>query len=515
MSSTPNQFNSLDAACQKWRELLGLDAVIRSAEMLQRYGRTTLADAPAPTAILCPTHTSQLPAILEVATVHQIPLYPISRGKNWGWGDACPTSEGQVILDLSALDRIVEVNEELGYAVIQPGVTQGQLVDELARTNSNWWLDCTAAGRDTSLIGNILERGVTQEERLALVSGMEVVLADGTVVSTGYGHYTNSRVTHVAPRGIGPSLDGLFSQSNLGIVTRLALWLHPKPAHAILGYYTFSDDALEITLDALRPFRIRGVISGLPIFLTLGGQIWFGIIILQGNATAVAAHREELEAALTPAARLVFPAPEVASDPAARAAALAGLGLPAIPFFDNVLRRRDPLAMPERSPQGMLEELGGSTVQHPTEPPTSTNPLDHNYGLYFLWITCPALGREMRHLLDIVGPLLIEYGFPPRATLRFVTGRSLLLNVRLVFDRKQEERCNAARTCFHTILDAALAAGYPPARMGIDGMDHLDPDGSTYWQLVRRLKQELDPHQILAPRRYLPTSADAEDVRTE
>ncbi|GAB4447723.1 MAG: hypothetical protein OHK0015_52020 [Chloroflexi bacterium OHK40] len=264
MAAPANQFNALAAACDEWGALLSPGAVVRSAEVLQRYGRTILADAPAPAAILRPTQAAQLPAILKVATAYQIPLYPISRGNNWGWGDACPTTEGQVILDLSALDHIIEINEELGYVVVEPGVTQGQLVDALARTNSNWWLDCTSAGRDTSLIGNILERGATREERLSLVSGMQVVLADGTVLSTGYGHYPNSRVTHVAPRGIGPALDSLFSQSNFGIVTQLALWLQPKPAHALLGNYTFSDDTLEGTIDALRPFRIRGVIPGQP-----------------------------------------------------------------------------------------------------------------------------------------------------------------------------------------------------------------------------------------------------------
>jgi 4-cresol dehydrogenase (hydroxylating) flavoprotein subunit len=420
-----------------------------------------------------------------------------------------------VILDLSALNRIVEINEELGYTVVQPGVTQGQLVDELARTRSNWWLDCTAAGRDTSLIGNILERGATSEERLALVSGMEVVLADGAVVHTGYGHYPHSRVTYVAPRGIGPSLDGLFSQSNLGIVTSLGLWLHLKPDQAILGYYTFGDEALATIIDTLRPFRIRGVIPGQPIFLIPGGQRWFGIVTLQGNAAAIAAHREELTAALAKSAHVLFPDPDVAGDPAARAAALGALGLPATPFFDDVLRRSDPLAAPDLSPQALLLYLGGPNVQQPIEPPTSTDPLDHNYGLSFLWLTSPALGREVRHLLDIVRPLLIEYGFPPLVTLRFVTGRSVMLVIRLVFDRKQVDRCTAARACYHAILDATIAAGYPPARMGIDGMEHLDPVGSTYWQLVSRLKSMLDPQQILAPGRYTPVSASSGQGRIE
>jgi 4-cresol dehydrogenase (hydroxylating) len=336
---------------------------------------------------------------------------------------------------------------------------------------------------------------------------MEVVLADGTVVRTGFGHYPGSRVAHVARWGIGPALDGLFSQSNLGIVTELGLWLQPKPAHAELGYFTAPDDAIASTVDALRPLYVRRVVSALPIFLAPasgGTPIWFGILALQGSAGAVAAHREEVLAALTPPAKIAFPSPGVATDPAARAATLAALGLPSIPFFDARLRRNDALAGPELSPEEVLGFLGGPTVQHPIDPPTSTDPLDHDYGFYFHWVACPALGREVRALLDIVRPLLAAGELPPLLTLRFVNGRAVILVMRIAFDLKQEERRVAARACHRAILDATLAAGYPPARVSIDGMVRLDPAGDTYWQLVRRLKCCLDPDGILAPGRYLP-----------
>ncbi|MCC2627665.1 MAG: FAD-linked oxidase [Thermomicrobiales bacterium] len=509
MGHAPAHSDALEAAGREWQALLGADGVLRAPHVLGRYGRTTLPDASIPVAVLRPQGVEQVVPVVRVAAAHRVPLYPISRGKNWGWGDACPVTAGQVILDLSALDRIIAVDEELGYAVVQPGVTQGQLAEHLRATGSAWWLDATAAGPDTSVLGNILERGGTRDERSTRVSGMEVVLADGTVVRTGYGHYPGSRVTHVARWGIGPSLDGLFSQSNLGVVTALGFWLQPRPAHAELGYYAVPDEALEAAIDALRPFRIRGVIPGQPLQLTPTGDqpVWLGITTLQGHPQVVAAHREELTAALAPVARVAFPRPEEAADPDARAATLAKLGLPANPFFDNILRRTDPLAAPRMAPEGLLAWLGGPGVQHPTEPPTATDPLDHDYGFYFAWPTCPALGREVRALLDIVRPILAVHNCPQLMALRFVTGREIVLVMRIAFDRKREERRAAARACHHAIVDATLAAGYPPARMAIDGMDRLDPAADSYWQVVRRLKRCLDPDGILAPGRYLPPAA--------
>ena len=498
---------ALEAACRAWSELLGEAAVLRSPEALQYYGRTTLPDAPAPLAVLQPQSIDQVAAAVRAAFAHKVPLYPISRGKNWGWGDACPTTEGQVILDLSALNQIVDVNEELGYAVVQPGATQGQLADYLTERDSAWWLDWTAAGPDTSLLGNILERGITEDERFARVSGMEVILADGTVVRTGYGHFPASRVTHVARWGVGPSLDALFSQSNLGIVTELGFWLQPKPAHAEKSYYAVSDDALEDAVDVLRPLRIRGLFPALPVFLLSGSDgtpVWFGLLTLAGNPGAVAAHRAELMDALSPLGKIAFPRPDAVGDAAARAAILTELGLVVSPFLDNALSQSDPTVGIRVTPEALLMYLGGPAVQHPTESPTSTDPLDHNYGFYFLWVTCPALGRDVRMLVDLVRSRLSASSFPPFLSLRFVNGRSCVLVIRIVFDRKIKERRLTARACQQAILDASLAAGYPPARMPSDAMNRLDPAADTYWQLVRRIKGLLDPDDILAPGRYLP-----------
>ncbi len=55
-------------------------------------------------------------------------------------------------------ERIIEVNEDLGFAVIEPGVTQGQLAQYLRENKSSLMLDVTGAGHDASIVGNILQR---------------------------------------------------------------------------------------------------------------------------------------------------------------------------------------------------------------------------------------------------------------------------------------------------------------------------------------------------------------------
>src|SRR3546814_20369760 len=60
-------------------------------------------------------------------------------------------------------------------------------------------------------------------------TGMEVVLADGSLLRTGMGAIPGSKSWHVYKRGLGPVLDPLFVQSNFGIVTRMGYWLMRKP----------------------------------------------------------------------------------------------------------------------------------------------------------------------------------------------------------------------------------------------------------------------------------------------
>jgi 4-cresol dehydrogenase (hydroxylating) flavoprotein subunit len=83
-----------------------------------------------------------------------------------------------------------------------------------------------------SVVGNTLERGwgyTPQGEHSAQQCGMEVVLADGDVVRTGMGAIEGSSTWQLFKGGFGPSLDGLFMQSNLGIVTKMGMWMMARP----------------------------------------------------------------------------------------------------------------------------------------------------------------------------------------------------------------------------------------------------------------------------------------------
>src|SRR5688500_12240914 len=83
------------------------DSVIRDAPEIERqYQRNVTALSRAISMVLCPKNADEIAPIIAEANQRSIPLYPISTGKNWGMGSKLPVMDGDVVLDLSRLNRI-------------------------------------------------------------------------------------------------------------------------------------------------------------------------------------------------------------------------------------------------------------------------------------------------------------------------------------------------------------------------------------------------------------------------
>jgi 4-cresol dehydrogenase (hydroxylating) len=212
-------------ALQAWRALLGETRVLNDPATLHAYAASTSSCSTQPLAVIRPRNTDEVQRAVRIAAEHGVPLYPVSTGRNWGYGDACAPTNGQVIVDLGGMNRIREADGELAYAVIEPGVTQQQLSDFLRDQQLPLWMDSTGAGPDTSYDGNILERGFGHSpygNRLQHVAGMEVVLASGELLRHRLRPLSRRAPTTRVSLWDRPIIDGMFTQSNMGIVTRSA-----------------------------------------------------------------------------------------------------------------------------------------------------------------------------------------------------------------------------------------------------------------------------------------------------
>lgn len=492
-------------ALEQWRNLLGAERVLDDAATRESYGRTTLGQAPVTRAVLRAETAAQIPDILRIARAYRLPLYPISRGRNWGWGDACPVTEGQVVLDLGDMDRIIEIDDELGYAVVEPGVTQGQLARELASRAPGWWLASTNAGAETSIIGNTLERGLGMGERTASMCGIEAVLPDGRRLRTGFGAFPGRRVAHLAKGGIGPSAESLFCQSNLGIVTRMGIWLTPRPAGAECCLLSTPADTLPGLVDALRPLRLQGVLPTnvhiFPVTGLEGESRWLAVGAIYGPPATRAAHRQEIQARVAGLGHTTY----FEQPPSDMTGTLASLAMAATPGIEDLFSAGAALCtgVPfTPGPEFLLAYLGGPAIQRKTAKPHSADPLKSGYGFYFLWSTCPARGADVAEAMALVGNTCAGFGFTPRITIQLPNGRAAVLVIRLCFDRADPSACAQARRCYARLLNASVDAGFPPWRLGIEGMSLLKrPDIDM--DFARGLKRWMDPESILAPGRYV------------
>ena len=165
---------------------------------------------------------------------------------------------------ISNMNRILEVDKDLAFALVEPGVTYQQLYDYIKEHKLGLWLSMPAPSAIAGPVGNTLDRGVGYTpygEHFLLACGMEVVLANGEVLRTGMGSMPNSNTWQVFKWGYGPYLDGIFTQSNYGIVTKFGFWLMPEPPafKPFVIQYQHEEDIVEI-VETIRPLRISGVI---------------------------------------------------------------------------------------------------------------------------------------------------------------------------------------------------------------------------------------------------------------
>lgn len=531
----PSQRPDFDAALSAWRETLGEAAVLTGSRM-GVLARTTLPRGHIPGCVLRPTHTDAVQALIRIAAAHRVPLHPVSRGRNWGYGDALPAAEGTVLVDLSGMDRVLEINATHGYAVIEAGVSQQQLYDAVQREAPGYWIDATGAGPDASVLGNALDRGfghTPYSDHLRSLLGLEVVLADGSLLRTGFDHFDNARAARVFPYGIGPVLDGLFSQGSYGIATRATVALQPAPRDFRFFWIRVDDPAtLAPLVDALRPLRIDGTLNSavhigndLRIISTqrrypwdVGGPplppgvierlrresgvgAWNASGSLAGSRAQVREGARALQRAVGKLGRVVFMTDRKMAIAQRLAGWLGGLGL-----APTLRRQVEALApnygllkgVPTRAP------LAGMHWRTRTPCDTEADLRDTTCGLLWLSPVMPIEGAAAVDVQTLASPILARHGFDFMVTYTMLNERALVAVINISFDRETAGEPEAAYACYDELFSLLAANGFYPYRATPRGMQLLHREADPYWETTRRIKHALDPGNIISPGRYVP-----------
>ncbi len=177
-----------------------------------------------PSSVVFPENRDDVVAVLQAANAYRVPVTVMSGGVNVV--GACIPKEGGIVIDLRRMNKIIEINTDSGYAVVEPGVNFDRLSAALAEKGFRCAIP-TAPGGSTPL-GNYISRpsGSLSMRHLDLIQDLEVVLPDGTVLNTGSSQFPN--VGSQLRYGPFPDMAGLFlcAYGTLGIITKAALKIY-------------------------------------------------------------------------------------------------------------------------------------------------------------------------------------------------------------------------------------------------------------------------------------------------
>lgn len=227
------------------RGLLGDDAVLCEGDTLHLMAGDLYSSGPLPLAVIRPDDSASLAQAVACITAAGLSVVPRGGGLSYTGGYLCESS-GSVLVDLSAMNRIEHISADDMYVVAQAGVTWKQLHDAL--TPLGLRLPCfgTFSGAGASIGGGLshgalffgsARYGSAADSAL----GVEVILADGTLLRTG--QWALKAVAEPVFRNFGPDTTGLFMHDGgaFGIKTRAAFRLIPLPAHSGYASFAFAD----------------------------------------------------------------------------------------------------------------------------------------------------------------------------------------------------------------------------------------------------------------------------------
>ncbi|KAF2645825.1 FAD-linked oxidase-like protein [Massarina eburnea CBS 473.64] len=258
---------AFDAALIKYMAVVGHDQVLQGDALTEYIDPYELQEAEGkrrmPSAAVRPKNVEELKGVLNVCEEYDIPVWTFSRGKNLGYGGPAPRVNGSIALDLHRMNKILEVNSNYAYALVEPGVTFTELYEYCVANKLKVWPSVPSLGWG-SVVGNTLDRGTgftptgTHHQHIA---GVEAMLANGELVRTGQFAVSGSPSSHLSKFTFGPSIEGLFLQSNLGIVTKLGIWLTPAPQSFMSCSFDMPNfEDVAIITDIFGPLRRNGLL---------------------------------------------------------------------------------------------------------------------------------------------------------------------------------------------------------------------------------------------------------------
>ncbi|GIH10271.1 FAD-linked oxidase [Rhizocola hellebori] len=447
----------------------GLPGALTDPDLLTSYRRdeADLCEAGQPLAVVRPTTTDEVVAVVKWAAQHGVPV--VAQGARTGLAGGANAVDGCLIVSMVNMDRIVEVDRSNRIAVVQPGVVNAALSRAVAQVGLRYppdpgsWETSTIGGNVATNAGGMccVKYGVTTE----YVLGLEVVLADGRVLRTG----------RRTPKGVaGYDLTRLFvgSEGTLGIITEITVALRPAIADPLTLVAVFPNTASAG--DAVNRIFTAGLA---PALLELLDQVHLAAI-----------ERYQPMGLNTQAKALLLAAADRTEDLDAIAQLCRDAGSGEVWQATDATEAAE-LLQARRRAHPAMEKLAMETYEHG--------------GLIIDDIAVPR--TRLAELLDSIELIAAKHGVTVGVVGHAGDGN---LHPNIVVNRDDPDSVAAGHRVFDEIMECGLALG--GTCTGEHGVGLLKRDwlatelGPVGLDVQRAIKTALDPANLLNPGKVLP-----------
>ncbi len=509
-------------------------------------------------AVLTLTYASEIKVLLDLANQYAkdeelaFTLYPISTGNNWGYGTSQPSglSKNIILLDLGQLRAIKHFDNELGLVTIEPGVTQQQLSNFLHRHNYNYMVPVTGAGPDCSILANALERGygiTPYTDHFSAVNAIQGFWANGVPYESAINELDASH-EHLVDKtfkwGLGPYLDGLFTQSNLGIVSQMTIRLAKrKPGFSSFFIQIKNEVLFEQAVPLIRQIlqdyegiigainlmdqrRLLSMIAENPeandnhqvmteseialLAKNFNTPNWTIVGSIYSSKSVVRTVEKEISQLFKKlACKQVF-----SNSPLFALANKVVKQLP-LAFINRV-----PLLSKVKQQLNSFDKAAEIMLGKPNKVALKLAYWRHKESALFdkeqlspgrdgcglLWYAplIPMQAGKMREFVSFVRETCPKFNIEPFITFTNLKHDCVDSTIPIVFDLNNQQAVVDAHNCLRALVEQGLTKGFVPYRLNIDQQQWLLNKDSNFWKTVKQLKASLDPNDILSQGRYNP-----------
>jgi len=439
-------------------EIVGKEFASNRSEDLYIYSQDPGASLSRPVDfVVMPNTSKEVQDILKLANREKIPIVPMGGGLTLS-GLVIPVKRG-IVMDMKRMNKIIEINELSRFALIEAGVTTGQLLAYLNDNHPDLQPPIPDAPPSVTIAGNALIHGsgyLSQKfgDHGSMINGLEVVLPDGDIYKLGSYAVSDYWFT----RGPIPDFIGMFTSSfgTMGIITKLSIKLFPKPKMRIMVFGLCKD-----------PKTIPELINRIT-YRDIAEDILLGVVDkpdwMKGYTTIMTYITGESEEDLNRKTKIL----------------------------KKLYRKGGSryMKVPKRIEDIFLEQ-----------PQFAATAADFRKGGGFEYVGAFIPLQLIPEIIRIGKEISLKHGIVPTMGARLIgQGHAAMFFITFPFNRADPEDMKNARDALHETNKAALEIGGIPWKAELDGqrmiLEKMDPN---YKKLLKGIKNLLDPNGIMNP----------------